>query len=105
MKVGKFLSNYLKVSDVKAPLDVTISSVEEEIFAEGKPEEEHKLAVYFREVEQGCVLSKVGIRQLVALTGSEETGAWVGKRVTLFADPTVQFHGKPVGGLRFREAK
>ena len=105
MRISKFLSNYLKSKDVKAPVVVTISGAEAVTFGEGKKDEKESLVVYFKELEQGVVLCKESIRQLVELTGSEDTDSWTGKRVELFNDPTVKFEGKNVGGIRFRAAK
>ena len=90
---------------MKSPTAVTIASVEEEVFNEGKDNEEQKLSVFFKELEQGVVLSKVAIRQLAQITGSDDTDGWIGKQVILFNDTSVTYKGKPTGGLRFRAAE
>ena len=90
---------------MKSPTKVTITSAEEETFNEGKDEEETKLSVFFKELEQGVVLSKAAIRQLNDIFKTDDTDAWIGKEVVLFNDTAVTHKGKPTGGLRFRAAK
>lgn len=101
MKAGKYLSGYLRATDVKDPTKVTITKViEEEV---GKEESaEDKLVAYFKELEQGLILNKTVINFLVENTASDETEDWVGKTYTLFNDPNVFYSGKRVGGLRLR---
>jgi len=103
---GKFLSNYIKPADVKSPTVLTISSAEEETFQKGKKDEETKLTLWFKEVEQGVVMNKTNIRKLHSMFGTKDTtDGWIGKQVTLYYDPAVTYGEKTTGGLRFREAK
>lgn len=104
MKVGKFLSNYVKSKDLTKPVKLTITTTESETFNEGKAEEKTALVVFFKELEQGVVLCKDSINQLVELCGSDDTDDWSGKVVEMFNDLTVKFQGKNVGGIRFRKA-
>ena len=104
MKAGKFLSNYLKSKDVKEPITLTVSAVESETFKDDDGGERDSLVLYAKELEQGVVLSKTALAQVIEILGSDETEDWVGKRIVLFNDNTVTFKGKRVGGLRFREA-
>lgn len=105
MRIGKFLSNYLKTKDVTKPVRFTISAAEVATFNEGKENEEAKIVLYAKEHEQGVVCSKDALRQLEELFGSDDTDSWVGKTVELFVDPSVKYQGKNIGGLRFRAAK
>src|SRR5690606_19246814 len=105
MKVGKFLSKYVRAADIKdsGPQTVTITSVEEETVGQGEDKED-KPVLYTKELEQGIVLNRSNIRILAELLESEETDDWRGKRVEMFHDPSILFKGKRIGGIRFREA-
>jgi hypothetical protein len=50
------------------------------------------------------VLNTTNGQLLAHYLGSPESDDWIGKRVTLYNDPTVSFAGKIVGGIRVREA-
>lgn len=102
MKANRFLSNYLKSRDVKAPITITITTVEAEEFQDDDGGKRESLVIYAKEVDQGVVLSKTALAQVIEILGSEETEDWQGKQLVLFNDLTVQFKGKRVGGLRFR---
>lgn len=101
MKASRFLSSYLRSSDVTHPQTVTVSSVTTEEL--GRDDERvEKLVIYFRELDQGVVLGRTTIAQLVNIFGNDDTDTWLGRRVCLYNDPTVLFKGKVTGGLRFR---
>jgi hypothetical protein len=104
MKAGKFLSNFLKSKDVREPITITITSVEVEEFQDDNGGTRESLVLYAKELEQGVVLSKTALSQVIDILGSDETDTWTDKKIVLFNDSTVQFKGKRVGGLRFREA-
>ena len=103
MKTRKFVSEYIKSKDIKAPVTVTMISVEQRSFDD--PEKKAKrdvLVVFFKELDQGVVLSKASLKQIIDITGSDETDDWIGKKIVLFNDETVQYMGKRIGGLRFK---
>ena len=103
MKATRFVSNYVKAKDLKDPLTVTISAAEEKEFTnEGKTKT--SLVLFFKELEQGIVVCKESILQIIELLGSDETDEWVGQKVVIFNDPNVKYGGKRVGGIRFRAA-
>ena len=104
MKAGKFLSNFLKSKDVREPITITITSVEVEEFKDDDGGARESLVIYAKEIEQGVVLSKTALAQVIDILGSDETDTWTGKQIVLFNDTSVTFKGKRVGGLRFREA-
>jgi len=104
MKAGKYLSNFLKSRDVKEPIVITITSVEVESFKDDDGGERESLVLYAREIEQGVVMSKTALNQVIEILGTDETDEWTGKRITLFNDKNVLYKGARVGGLRFREA-
>ena len=101
MRVSKYISSFLRAQDVKGEMLVTIADVQEETV--GRDENaETKPVCYFEELEQGVVLNKTTLAQLVEIFGGDETDDWLGNTVTLFHDPDVYYSGKRVGGLRFR---
>lgn len=105
MKAGRFVSQYLKAKDVRKDTKATIASAEVVKFKdEERGGERESLVVFFKEIDQGVVLCKASLSQLIELTGSDETDEWIGKKVVMFNDPNVFFHGKPVGGIRFKAA-
>src|SRR5712675_2810489 len=101
MKIGGFLSKYLKAADFPAPKLLTIERVEEEEMQDGNA----KLVAYFTECEPGIVLGKTTIEQIVEALGSDETDDWIGCPIAVYNDPSVMFGGKKTGGIRFRKAK
>lgn len=102
MKVGKFISNYLKAKDLRTPQTYTITAAEEAEFKNEKPGDKPKLVIYFKEIEQGVVTCPESINQIVEILGSEETDEWIGKKIVVFCDAAVKFQNKPIGGIRFR---
>jgi hypothetical protein len=50
------------------------------------------------------LLNKTNIKRLQKLFG-DDTDTWLGKDVTLYNDPDVEFMGEVVGGLRVRTAE
>jgi hypothetical protein len=54
-----------------------------------------------REKPMGC--GTAILAQIAALYGND-TKAWIGKRITIYPDPTVKYGGAAVGGIRVRPA-
>jgi len=46
------------------------------------------------------VLNLTNGKLIAIVTGSEETDDWIGKKITLWNDPTVSFGDKMTGGIR-----
>ena len=101
MKARSFLGSYLKQDDVEDSPVVTISGAEGVQFED---EDKEKLVLHFEEFDKGMVLNATNINLLTSLFGSDETDDWTGKQVTLFADKTIMFGGKRVGGIRVKSA-
>lgn len=80
MKINEaFPSNYLKAADLNGRrVPVTISHVKMEQL--GK---DTKAVVYFVGKEKGVVLNVTNKNMIVAITGSEETDDWQGKKIIL----------------------
>jgi hypothetical protein len=107
MRIGKYISPYMRAEDLKAPKTLTIESTEIVSFKdqdnEGKPDRDCVL-VKFVEVDVGVIAGKPALKQLVEILGTDETDNWISKKVVVFVDTGVQFKGKRMSGLRFRAA-
>lgn len=64
---------------------------------------EQPVSIWFAEFPKGRPFkpSKTVSKILVALWGAEES-AYIGRRLTLYRDPKVQWGGKDVGGIRIK---
>jgi hypothetical protein len=91
-------SKYLSATDLKAPVTATIDRIDEEEFTRPGERPRKKAVAYFKNASKPMVLNKTNANTLAAAFGKPFAG-WVGKRVTLRAEPTV-FAGKPTLGLR-----
>ena len=93
-----YKGSYLKKEDVGAGKDVTIEAVRIADMDDGP-----SLVAKLLEVDQEWVINKTNCRILEDMFGSDDSTAWLGKRVCLYNDRTVQYQGN-VGGIRVREA-
>lgn len=93
-----FPSKYLKTSDFDDQGDVllTIASVKVE-----KVGDDEKPILYFQERSKGLTLNKVN-STIISSAFGKETDGWVGKKIFVYNDPSVQYMGEVVGGLRVR---
>ena len=48
------------------------------------------------------VLNSTNIRRLVAALGTAQTDEWIGQRIVVYSDPTIEFAGKITGGVRLK---
>ena len=95
-------SKYLTRSDAGAGILVTIKEIfQDNVAKEGAPEE-MKWCMGFEETEKPMVLNSTNGQIIAAITGSEETDEWKGRKIVLYDDPNVSFGGKLVGGIRVR---
>lgn len=93
-------SKYVGHAEVVNPVVVTIKDVKlERVGREADSEE--RWFLYFSELKKAMRLNVTSIRILEATWG-DNSDNWLGKRVQLYWDPTVQFGGKLVGGVRIR---
>lgn len=82
---------------------LTIKSVSvDDLPLAGTSQKERKPVVRFIETEKKLCLAKTNARQIAELLGPL-TAEWVGKRITLYPDPSVKFGRKTVGGIRVRD--
>jgi len=99
-------SKFLKKEDVMGQQGhgvlVTVTAIQEQDVAMTGESEQIKLCAYFNELGKGLVLNSTNMQALAELTGSEEIEDWIGHQVVLYADQTIMFRGKRVGGIRLR---
>lgn len=101
MHIGEIAqSNYLKKSDVTPPLTVTISGMTQDNLAKDGQPPENKYVLQFSEDVKPMVLNTTNAQLIALVTGSEETNDWIGKKITLYNDPTISFGGRLTGGIR-----
>lgn len=93
-------SNYLTKEDCEPALKVTVTHCTEENVAMANQPARMKFVLYFKEQAKGMVLNLTNFQRIVSLSGKQDTDDWEGVQVTLFNDPTVDFGGKLVGGIR-----
>lgn len=91
---GKFLGT----GDIKAPTRVTVRAIVPEQLRSGESKQQ-KYIIYFDELPKGLPINRTILKVMAAAFG-EYTEQWVGKRVRLYVDATVEFAGRTVGGVR-----
>jgi hypothetical protein len=105
-KIGEMIeSKYLKQSDVDTDRIVTVEKVGKANVAPKGEEPEFKWLIRFTEFTKPMVLNSTNIKRLAKACNSDDTDEWIGKQVTLYVDPDVEFAGNVVGGLRIRAHK
>jgi hypothetical protein len=98
MKISKlFPSKYAKATDINKPMQLTISSVALEPMQDGKP----KPVIYFNSAQKGVVCNRTNANVVAMLAKSDDTDAWSGTKVEIYADLVV-FRGDVVRAIRFR---
>lgn len=98
-------SKYLKKEDVGIGVLWQIRGVEQQDISMEDSAEELRWVVIFEENTKPLIMNKTNLRAIAAITGSENTDGWVGKQVVLYNDPTIQFRGEVIGGIRIRAPK
>ena len=97
-------SKFLKGSDVTPAKVMTIKKLEQENLAREDQPPKMKWIMYFNEADKGLVLNSTNIKRCAKALLAEDTDDWVGKRITLFFDPDIEFGGQIVGGIRIKRA-
>lgn len=93
-------SNFLTKEDCEPAIKVTVSHCVEENVAMANQPVRMKYVVFFKELQKGMVLNLTNFQRIVSISGIPDTDNWQGVQITLFNDPTVDFGGKLVGGIR-----
>ena len=95
-------SRFLKKEDCGPGILVTIRECSQQNVAKEGVEPEMKWCLHFDEVDKPMVLNSTNAQVIAIVCQSEETEAWVGKKIVLYSDPSISFGGKLVGGIRAR---
>lgn len=95
-------STYLKSVDIPSPVIVTVASVKSVNIAKEDEEPNYKWVMKFEEFERGLILNGTNIKIAEKVFASGNTDRWIGREIVLYTDPTVQYAGQMVGGLRLR---
>lgn len=72
-----------------------------DVECEGTSRKERKAQMYFREFDKPYNPGARNARFLKRSFGGNDTSQWRGKIIGLYLDPTVQYAGVKVGGIRF----
>jgi hypothetical protein len=105
MKIGQMMdSKFLKKEDVEPPKLVTIRGFSQQN-AGRDDAPEMKWTMSFIELQKPMVMNSTNLQLCAQALGSDDTDHWIGKQVVLYNDPSVQFQGKLIGGIRIRAPK
>lgn len=81
-------SKYIKAIDFRGrDVTLTIATVAIEELEKDDNTKERKGVITFRETSKGWVLNVTNVKAMVKMWG-RETDAWIGKRVTLYPEPS-----------------
>ncbi len=94
---GNFLGGDQLTDKQKEGMALTIAEVTAEEMRSGQD----KLCLRFREDVKPLLINKTNAKRLQTMHG-HDTDAWVGKEITIWFDPEVEFMGDIVGGIRIR---
>jgi hypothetical protein len=95
MIIDTLFGKYLKAADLEGkPLIAKIALVAVETIGNDR-----RAVAYFEGMEKSLVLNKTNANLIKEITGSAETGNWIGTKIVLY--PTrVDFQGKRVDSIR-----
>lgn len=104
-KIGQMMeSKYLKQSDVEDDTIVTVKKVGQANIAKEDSPPDVKWLIRFEEFDKPMVLNHTNISLLGNFLG-DDTDDWIGGKVIVYNDESIQFQGKITGGLRFKRIK
>lgn len=95
-------SNFLKKEDCGQGILVTIRELTQENMAKEGAPEQLKWTIHFDEVDKPMVLNSTNAQLIAQIAKSEETDHWTGVKVVLYNEPSIQYQGKIIGGIRVR---
>jgi hypothetical protein len=98
-------SKFLKKDDVGPGRLLTIEGVIQNNVAKQGAEPEMKWCLTFTDEDKPLVLNSTNIQLCQHIFGSDDTDDWLHKQIVLYADPTIMYAGKVVGGIRVRAPK
>lgn len=96
-------SNYISKSDVGRGLLLTIKNYEKKNVGIGKQDIQY--VFYFDEHAKGFILKPTNGKLIASIAGSADFDDWIGVKIVLYIDPTIEFGGEIKGGIRVRAPK
>jgi hypothetical protein len=97
-----FASNYLRAEDIQGrEPTVTIKSVEAKEFKDRNGSSQMKLIISFQGAKKALVSNVTNAKRIAYMHGKDYSG-WVGKKITLFVDPFVQFGNEIKPAIRVK---
>lgn len=97
-----FTSNTLKADDIRGrEPTVTIAAVEPREFKGRDGKIQNKLIITFQRAKKPLVCNKTNAKRIAAQHG-KDYAKWIGKQITLYVDPFVEFGGEITEGVRVK---
>ena len=94
---------YLKKENIKQDEDTIVTVKGGEMVEMGRGnEKEEKFVIYFKELSSGLVVNNTNLDNMLDAHGVNDTDDLEGELLALYVDPTVEFRGEQVGGIRIR---
>lgn len=103
MKNSRFLTQHDVGEDGRV---VTVESVDQQNVAPENQPKELKWVMHFEEEwAKPLVLNRVNTELAAKVLKNDDTDHWVGKQLVAYQDPTINYGGKVIGGIRLRAIK
>ena len=103
MNVGKIKNTrFLSKEDAGTGIIVTLDHVEEGVDIGTDEQPKQGFVLHFLEELKPMVLGPTVATQIAEILQCDDTEGWRGRQIILFADMSIMFGGKRVGGLRAR---
>jgi hypothetical protein len=99
MNIAEFRpTKFITKEDCRSPLRLTIAAVEKKNLSRKITETDYRIIVSFEEGWR-LTLNKSNLEAIPRLFGNE-TDDWTGNQISVHHDPTIEFEGEIVGGIR-----
>ena len=98
-------SRYLKRGDVTPPKVFTIRNFQRMNMAKPDQDPQYKWICEFDGDTKPLVCNKTNLKRMAKIFASENTDNWIGKRVEVYFDETIEMGGEVVGGIRVRKPR
>lgn len=103
MKNSRFLTQHDVGEDGRV---VTVQSVDQQNVAPENQPRELKWVMHFEEEwAKPLVLNRVNTELAAKILKSDDTDDWAGKQLVAYQDPTINYGGKVIGGIRLRAVR
>lgn len=103
MKNSRFLTQHDVGEDGRI---VTVQSVDQQNVAPENQPKEMKWVMHFEEEwAKPLVLNRTNTELAAKVLKSDDTDDWAGKQLVAYQDPSINYGGKVIGGIRLRSVK